>query len=171
MVRRLKTRQQSSDPFRLAQELGILLLFTPMGDFDAACKGFFLLQSRTKSITVNSCLSPALQRVVAAHELGHALLHAKDAKLSAFQDFSIFGAGNENEFEANIFAAELLISDEEVLEALKTDTLFFALAQRLDLPAEMLDFKLKSMQKRGYALQSPIYSDAKCLLKIKNSEK
>lgn len=78
-VCRLERKYNEPDPLALCERMGILVLFQPMGTYTGACKGFFLSQSRMRSITINSDLPEPLQRVIAAHELGHAVLHRKEA--------------------------------------------------------------------------------------------
>ena len=45
-VKRLKKKYHESDPFKLCDTMGIILLDAPMGTYPGACKGFFLTQSR-----------------------------------------------------------------------------------------------------------------------------
>ena len=135
--------------------MGILVLFQPMGTYTGACKGFFLSQSRMRSITINSDLPEPLQRVIAAHELGHAVLHRKEAGVSAFHDFALFDRTSAKEYEANVFAAELLLDDREVMERLREDRSFFGFAQSLRVPPELLDFKLRILKRKGYDVIDP----------------
>ena len=156
-----------TDPFRICKELGILTLFAPMGTFPGACKGFFLSQSRKMAVTVNSDLSEELQRIICAHELGHAVLHRKGAGLKAFHDFILFDTVSHYEYEANLFAAELLLRDKEVLAALNDDLSFFQAAQALNVPAELLDFKFRAMKRKGYKLDAPISARSDFLKNVK----
>lgn len=59
------------------------------------------------------------------------------------------------EREANLFAAEYMLEDEEVLDALNQDTTFFSAAAMLRVPMEMLDFKFRLMKWKGYKLIEP----------------
>lgn len=45
-VQRLKQRYHETDPFKLCAAMHILVLFLPMGTYEGACKGFFLVQSK-----------------------------------------------------------------------------------------------------------------------------
>lgn len=61
------------------------------------------------------------------------------------------------EKEANLFAAEYLMDDDEVLEALNRDGTFFNAASQLMVPAELLDFKFRMLKWKGYQMmESPI---------------
>lgn len=66
-VAKLKQKYNETDPFRLCQELGIKLLFHPMGTAPDAVKGFFLECKRIRTITVNSDLPEVIQRIIVAH--------------------------------------------------------------------------------------------------------
>ena len=93
-VKRLKKKYHESDPFKLCDAMGIILLDAPMGNYQGACKGFFLTQSRKRSITINRDLPEELQRIIVTHELGHAVLHAKAAGVNAFHDFELFDSAS-----------------------------------------------------------------------------
>ena len=66
-----------SDPFEMAKAMGNLLLFQAMGKAKSACKGFFMMQDGQPSITINSDLPKMIQKIICAHELGHAVLHSQ----------------------------------------------------------------------------------------------
>ncbi len=155
-VARLKQLYNESEPERLVRSMDILLSYQPMGTSTQACKGFFIYQSQIKSIVINSELPRALQRIVLAHEAGHAVLHEDVARLRAFHDFSLYDASSVYEYEANLFAAEYLLDDEQVAEKLGQDTFFFGVARELAVPAELLDFKFRILKKKGWQIESPI---------------
>ena len=154
-VKRLKKKYHESDPFKLCDAMGIILLDAPMGNYQGACKGFFLTQSRKRSITINSDLPEELQRIIVTHELGHAVLHAKAAGVNAFHDFELFDSASIMEYEANIFAADFLMDDDDVLEKLNEDISFFSAAALLRVPPELLDFKFRLMKRNGYKMIDP----------------
>ena len=164
----VKSKTGETDPFRICESLGILTLFAPMGTFPESCKGFFLAQSRKLAVTINSDLSEELQSVICAHELGHAVLHRKGAGLKAFHDFTLFDTVTHYEYEANLFAAELLLKDEDVLEVLNGDISFFQAARALHVPAELLDFKFRAMKRKGYKLDAPISAHGGFLKNMKD---
>lgn len=55
-----------------------------------------------------------------AHELGHGMLHRQIAMMSGFQELEVLmkRADRPMEYEANLFAAELLLEDKTVLQVL-----------------------------------------------------
>ena len=109
LVRRCGTR----DPFRIAQELGIEVLFCD--DF-GPLKGMYRVIKRNRFIFINKDLSSRMQRIVCAHELGHDQLHRYLAKGNALQEFMLYDMATKPEYEANIVAAEILLDTDELLE-------------------------------------------------------
>ena len=164
-VQRLKQRYKESDPFKLCAAMKIIVLFVPMGTYEGACKGFFLAQSRKRAITINSDLPRPLQRIIATHELGHAVLHREALGLNAFHDFELFDSTSKMEYEANVFAAEFLMSDDDVLEKLNDDISFFGAASVLRVPPELLDFKFRMLKRKGYMVIDPPLQATGCFLK------
>ena len=153
-VEKLKKRYCESDPFRLCKDMGILLRLAPLGIGDDAIKGFFLEHRRIQTITVNSDLPYVLQKLILCHELGHAMLHWEKG-IYEFHDVSLFDVSGPLEQEANLFAAELLLDDEDVFRKLNDDFTFFQAAAALNIPMELLDFKFRIMKWKGYKLTEP----------------
>ena len=136
----------------------ILFLESDMGTSSNACKGFFLQQDGIRSVTLNSALDEDTAKIVLAHELGHALLHAEYTDQS-FHDFGLFTDHSQLEYEANLFAADFILEDASVCSALQECDDFFCAAQLLRVPPQLLDFKLRMMKKCGILpLDAPIVS-------------
>ena len=153
-VKKLKRRYREDNLFELCRNIGILLLPQPFGTQKGAIMGFFLEQRRIKTITYNSDLSDDLQRIIVGHELGHSVLHARSG-VHAFHDVGLFDVSSRFEKEANLFAAEFLLDDDEVLETLAQGGDFFSAAAILRVPMELLDFKFRIMKWKGYELSEP----------------
>ena len=151
---RLKAKFHTSDPFEVCESLKIRVYRSPMGTNTGSCKGFFIVNARKKLIAINSDLPEHIQRIICAHELGHAVLHTANG-ISAYHDFAVFDKNNMQEYEANVFASEFLLTDEDVMDALEIEQEFFCLSSCLHVPPEMLDFKLQLMQKAGYQIKAP----------------
>lgn len=155
-VEKLKKKYDETDPFRLCRCMGILLLFYPLGSAPDAVKGFFVEADRNRAITVNSDLPLFMQKIIVLHELGHAELH-RSSGIFAFHDFLMYDSVSEYEKEANLFAAEYLLNDEDVLDALRRNETFFAAASELMVPPELLDFKYRLLKSKGYPMpESPM---------------
>lgn len=153
-VKKLKKRYHEDNLFELCGNMGIILLPQSFGTQKGAIMGFFLEQRRIKTITYNSDLSEDLQRIIVGHELGHSVLHARDG-IHAFHDVGLFDVSSRFEKEANLFAAEYLLEDDEVLETLAQEGDFFSAAAVLRVPVELLDFKFRIMKWKGYELTEP----------------
>ena len=153
-VEKLKRKYQEHDPFKLCQAMGIKLIFSPLGTANDAIKGFFLESKRIMTITINSDLPQIMQKFIVCHELGHAVIHRK-CGIHAFHEIGLFDESSIYEKEANIFAAEFMLDDDEVLQTMNEDNTFFGSAAILRVPIELLDFKFRIMKWKGYKLIEP----------------
>ena len=111
---KLISRYGTRDPFRICREKGIEIVLRD--DFDRQ-KGAFSLMLNVPFIFINNNLSDEMKRIVCAHELGHAMLHRKlcrRMKNQTIYEYEIFDIRSSTEYEANIFAANLLIDEEEM---------------------------------------------------------
>ena len=158
-VKKTVKKYDETDPIRLADAMKIIVSYKPMGTDEGCIKGFFVIAKRIKHITINSDLPEELQKVILAHEIGHAVLHKEDAQVAAFHELMLFDGVDHKEYEANIFASELLLSNEDVMDAINEDQFFFDAARQLCVPPEMLDFKFRIMKKQGFKVESPIISN------------
>lgn len=151
IVKKYRTR----DPFELCEDMGIGVRYRDLGE---QLKGFFFYQSRIKTIVLNSRTDEMLHRALCAHELGHAVLHSELlTAMRSFHELELFDSAMPTEYEANIFAAELLISDSALTELLSgAEYSVFQAASILRVPIELLDFKFRAMKSRGYEID-PLY--------------
>lgn len=138
------------DPFAICKELDIEIMKRAMCE---EIKGYFFMYEGVRIIVLNLELEKSVQKVICAHELGHALLHEHIADRDHFTaDFSVYDPSAKPELQANLFAAELLIGDEEVLSRLEYDDNYFSIARDLEISPQLLDFKIRMMQAKGHAL-------------------
>lgn len=120
-------------------------------------KGFATIQNKTRYVVVNSFLQREEQRIVAAHEIGHIIRHEVRLRIQPMQDFDVYAATGKLEREANFFAADLLIDDEEALDEIHScGADFFSVAQKLCIPAPFFAFKLYSLVERGNPMRMPV---------------
>ncbi len=142
----------SRNPFEICKEVDIHIHYKDLG---SALKAYYFYQSRIKNIVINSRSGTIVRRILCAHELGHAVLHEKLAAMKGFQELELFDSLVPTEYEANLFAAELIIPDGEVLELLNDrDKSFFDIAKELYIPAELLDFKFRILKNKGYRIDA-----------------
>lgn len=104
-VEYLRKKYGTDDPFKLAKDLDIIILYEDLGTI----LGYFDAHFRMRTIHINTAAPDALKPYICAHELGHAVLHAKinTPYLSAYTLFSVA----KIEQQANTFAVELLMPD------------------------------------------------------------
>ena len=96
------------DPFRLAQELGCIIIRTSLQDI----RGFWHHTQRQHIIFIDDRLPHMDARFVCAHELGHILLHRGYNRI--YMDSNTYFQVNRQEIEANRFAVELLFDDDDL---------------------------------------------------------
>ena len=104
LVENLVNTYETRDPFKLAREIGAIVLFVPL----VRVNGFYQRYESQDIIYINEALTDEEKILVCAHELGHALLH-NDIN-SIFLETSKF-VENKYELEANAFAIQLLKDD------------------------------------------------------------
>ena len=61
------------------------------------------------------------------------------------------------EREANIFAAEFLIDDTSLFDVANSQADFFQIASLLNVPPELLDFKLRLLKQQGTSYQCTVH--------------
>lgn len=151
---RLKHRHETNDPFEILWELGAKVIFSPKYK---RLKGFCFVSNRITYVVINDRLPVEEKRIVAAHELGHLRLHQSHLQCAFMSNEVLSRAKDNTELEANTFAADLLISDEDVVELLnEPDIDFYSAAKRLKTMPDLLAFKLQSMAHRGFQLKIPV---------------
>ncbi len=157
-ITRLIRRYGTRDPFELLDAMHVQVRFY----YDLTrTKGFSRYLLRQYFVGINGNLPESEQRVVAAHELGHIVLHAQELRTAPLFDTAVYDKRSSTEYEANLFAAELLIRDEEVMEcALQEGMDFPTLCRHLKAPSGLMNFKLSGMRKRGLGIPIPQENDS-----------
>ena len=169
LAAKLKDEYGTGNPAELCEGLGIHLLYQAMGSHKGAIKGFVIGVGGVFAVTINSDLPEEVQKIIIAHEIFHALEHC-GIGMCSYHEISMFDEISEMEKEANMFAAEFLLSDDEVIDALNGDNTFFTAAASLYVPVELLDFKFRIMKRKGYKLaESPINAHNDFLKNIKTA--
>ena len=134
-VRELTRQYRTHDPFTIADHLGILVMIEDLG----AVMGYYNTAYRQRMIHINVRLCEGLRKYTAAHELGHAILHHK--LNTVFLKENTYFSLDKLEQQANRFAANLLISDYDLLE--NADLTSEQFAHLLGYPVELVHLRLE----------------------------
>ena len=149
----LIAKYATRNPYELCEALGVRIRLKDLGP---DIKAYYFYHSRIRNIILNTRMPETMRRILAAHELGHDQLHLETAMLKGFHETKLFDAVIPTEYEANIFAAEILIGDSELLELLSEEgKSYFDVAKELCILAPLLDFKLRILKYKGYDIQAP----------------
>ena len=162
-VEKLIKKFGTRDPFKICDNLNIHIYYKELGD---SLKAYFFYQSRIKNIIINSNSEDVVCKILCAHELGHAILHENLAAMIGFKELALFDDLIPTEYEANLFAAELMIPDNDLLRMLKEENKsLFDISSELCVPVELLDFKLRVLKKKGLCLVPPCFATSDFLKK------
>ena len=89
------------DPHRIARELGIEVV--PV-DFKRQ-RGAYKVLMRNRFIFIKNDLHPVMESIVMLHEIGHDILHRKEAvKAGGFKEFNIFGLSSELMSQVSVYS-------------------------------------------------------------------
>lgn len=131
--------------FATAENSGAIVWERELGGL----KGFYLFENGFRYIVINEELDRITKVVVCAHELGHDMLH-RELSADGIRENTLFLSSNKTEREANLFAAEVLISDEGILDEIFDHNSIDALSACIGMPAGLVNFKLEILNYKGY---------------------
>ena len=131
--------------FRTAENSGAAVWFRDLGSL----KGFYLFENNKRYIVINKSLDKLLQQTVCAHEFGHDMLH-RELSAGGIRENSLFLSTNKTEREANLFAAEILLTDKETLSVMSYATALEDAAFELGVVPQILSYKLEILNHKGY---------------------
>ena len=153
------------DPFRIASFLDIHIKYI----HTKRQKGFCALVLDEPFIFINQNMSEQMQRMTCAHELGHILLHRDLLDRDRFLlEYELFNIQNDTEYEANVFAASLLIDENELYESIQEGNDMVAIASAMNLNVNILMIRIIEMQKAGSDFHIPFTPDRKFLKTIQD---
>jgi len=163
---RLHLKHDTRNPYELLEQMGVVVQISD-GFSSGGLKGFCTIQNRIRYVVINGKLSEPEQKIVAGHEAGHLILHTNEIKRSPQQtlkDFYLYSNTGKIEYEANMFAADFMIGDGDALECIHDEQMdYYSIASALYIPPQLLDFKLRSMERRGHDVRPPVGLDSKFL--------
>ena len=138
---KLRENYGTGDPFSICEQMGIHVIWS---DLPKKVNGFYLKTlyegERHRMIFLRCGMDRAQERVVCAHELGHALLHANTNAI--YLSTQTYLNGGRYEREADLFCAYLLLGEED-LEGSGGDAVTVEeIARRAGLPERLVRMRL-----------------------------
>lgn len=156
-VSSLVEEHESRDPFKIAESLGIRLRYR--NDYDRLL-GMYANVEGIGYVFLNAKLDGPLKRMVMAHELAHHVLHREMSAARPFHDLALFDGVDKLEYEANSFAAALLIDEKALVDCAKNGLTDLEIARDLNVGLDLVLFKLKQMNELGYNFNLSAAPDA-----------
>ena len=120
------------------------------------------MSCQTTYVVINTFLAAPVKQIVAAHELAHIDLHRNQLKVAPMKDTVLYDMA----YEANLFAADLLLDDEEIHKLSQDEDMdYFKMCKSLYVTPDFMSFKLFSLIRRGHAYNLPQGIDSRFLAK------
>lgn len=143
------------NPHRMARELGIEII--PL-EFKKQ-RGAYKVLMRNRFILVKSDLYPVMENIVLLHEIGHDTLHRDEAiRAGGFKEFNIFDMRESRmEYEANIFASQISLPDDEILEYIDQGYDVQQIARAMCSDINLVALKTDTLIAQGYRLRQQEY--------------
>ena len=158
----LVKKYRSRNPVTISKSLGIKVFFS---DELGNLLGLYTYMIKNRVIILNSKLSDYQMNMVLAHEIGHDQLHKELAK-TGLQEYHIFDLRSLTEYEANAFAAHLLIDTGELIETIKDFNYDLEkLASYFSVDINMILIKMQELNRMGYNIAPPIIPNPRFLKK------
>ena len=136
-VSHYRKKFNTNDPFVIADQLGILYQIGAL-----KYEGCYMFLKNHRYIILNEDLPPHEQKLVMAHELGHAILHRKEN--CYFIRNKTLLLNSKNEIEANKFAVELLLPDEILNEYIESGYTIEQVARITGYYQKLIELRLKA---------------------------
>ena len=145
------------DPNRIARDLGIEVRYYPFKEK----RGSYKVIMRNRFIFLKNDLHPVMENIVLLHEIGHDLLHREEAtKAGGFKEFEIFNMRNNRmEYEANLFAAQISLPDDDFLDLAERGYDTHQIAQTLSSDINLVALKGDTLISQGYRLRHQEYQN------------
>lgn len=138
LAKSLVKKHGTCNPFKIIESLNVIVVFYPL----EGVNGFYQYFQRNNIIYIDERLSDPERMFVCSHELGHMLLH-KNAN-AIFLDSRTQLNTTKYELEADRFAVNLLIQDDEIEEHLEFTT--EQLSRLFGYSKKLIELRLRDFQ-------------------------
>ena len=144
----LTKKYDTHNPYELADALNISIMPRPFTNQ----QGEYIKIMQQRYIFIKDDLDKNLERIVIYHELGHDRLHqAQLAENGAFKEFHLFNiALDRMEYESNIFAAQISITDNDILDLIYQGYDSQQIAAILNSDVNLIGLKRDILCSQGY---------------------
>ena len=145
------------DPHKIADELGIEIIYCPF----KSQRGAYKVIMRNRFMFIKEDLHPVMENIVLLHELGHDSLHRDEAtKAGGFKEFNIFDIRDSRmEYEANIFATQIALPDDDFLELAEQGYDVQQIASAMHSDVNLVALKADTLISQGYRLRPQEYKN------------
>ncbi|MDF9622630.1 ImmA/IrrE family metallo-endopeptidase [Bacillus cereus] len=150
---KLAKRFQTTDPFEIAERLQIHVFYN---NLHPHIMGFYKYDRKNQYICINKNLDTNDQTATCSHELGHCKIHKHIN--TPFLRVNTFLTVDKLERQANLFAIELLMPDEDWYAYTKDFQTLDEISSYTGIPKDLL---LLKYQKTMGAEQTNVYSISK----------
>ena len=137
LIKKFDTR----DPFQLCQAIGVEVFYADLGSL----KGMYKYLKKNRFAVINENLDPFTKTLVCAHELGHDILHQNLARKVCLQEFILYDMKSRPEYEANLFAPEILLPDDIILNLARDGYDIEQISKELCTDINLIALKVSSM--------------------------
>ncbi|MED1539126.1 MULTISPECIES: ImmA/IrrE family metallo-endopeptidase [Bacillus] len=134
----LANKFKTTDPFEIAERLNINVFYQ---NLHPSIMGFYKYHKKNQYICINENLDDHSQIVTCAHELGHCKMHKHIN--TPFLRTNTFLTVDKLERQANLFAVELLMPDEDWYAYIKKFKTIDAISCYAGISEELLLLKYK----------------------------
>ncbi|MDR0696476.1 MAG: ImmA/IrrE family metallo-endopeptidase [Christensenellaceae bacterium] len=152
---RLIKKYKTSNPYTIAEGEGAEVAFYDIGSL----KGMYINKWDHRYIVINDALDEYVQKLICAHELAHDQLHRDIAADSWLREFMLYDMSSRIEYEANLFAAELILLDSDVIELCQCGYDIHQIAKELCTDVNLVAIKLGTLAKKGYDIRKFEFRD------------
>lgn len=134
LVQKIVKKYKTTNPFAICEQKNIDILYD---DLEPDVRGFYQYYKRKSMVHLNCNISEEEQRIVLAHELGHAIMHK--GYNCVFLSRHTYMTKDIYEYQANKFAASLLLPDIVPEEYQNMSSQQLAMVYRV--PVEFIEMK------------------------------
>lgn len=141
-------KYDTRNPYALADVMNITILPHKF----KLQRGAYKVILNNRFIFIKDDLSPVMEKIVLLHEIGHDVLHRHEAIANGgFKEFNIFDMRqNRMEYEANIFASQISLPDDEILEYIERGYDIQQIAGAMHSDINLVALKNDTLISQGY---------------------